>query len=141
MSVCLSIRPSVYACHSVCLSVRMEQVAHAEEFSWNWHLRIAWKSVEKIKVQSDDDDGDDDDNNNNGHVTQTPVHTAGNSSLTSSYNEKCFRQKQQTQPFCVQCPVLSCITKCSTIRYRQTDRQPTDRNIINTAHALCIPDN
>jgi len=69
--------------------VRMEQL----DFQWTdflgiWYLSIFRKSAGKIQVSSKPD------KNNNRHCTcSRPIYTFDHISLSSSQNEKCFRQK------------------------------------------------
>jgi hypothetical protein len=70
---------------SVCLSVRMEQLGSQwTDFHKIWYLRIFRKSVENIQVSLKS-------YKNNRYFTWRPMYIY-DISLTSSYNEKYFRQ-------------------------------------------------
>jgi hypothetical protein len=77
ISFIMSVRPSVH----------MEQLGtHQTDFHEIWYLRILRKSVRKslVSLQSD---------KNNGYFTWRPIYFFGHISLSSSWNEKYFRQK------------------------------------------------
>ena len=80
LSVCMYVRPSVGP------SAHMVQLgSHWTDFYEIWYLRIFRKSVEKIHVSLKS-------NNDNGFFAWRPVYIYYCISLSSSYNEKCFRQ-------------------------------------------------
>jgi len=73
---------------SVCPSVRQHGTAWLplDGFSWNLIFEYLKKTVEKsnqVSLKS---------HKNNGYFTWRPIYIFDNSSLSSSYNEKCFRQ-------------------------------------------------
>jgi len=84
---------------SVCPSVRMEQLcSHWTDFHSIWYLCIFRKTVEKIQVSLQSA-------NNNRYFTWRPIYIFDHISLSSSENEKCFRQKLERKSkhtFCVQ---------------------------------------
>jgi hypothetical protein len=86
-SPCLSV--CKYVCPSVRPSVRMVQLgSHWTHFYETWYLRIFRKSVEKIHVSLKS-------NKDNGSFAWRPVYICYCIPLSSSYNEKCFRQNFQ----------------------------------------------
>jgi hypothetical protein len=69
------------------LSVRMEQLgSQRTDFYEIWHLSICRKSIQTAQVSLISD-------KNNGYFTWRPIYIFVQISLSSSQNEKCFRQK------------------------------------------------
>ena len=119
---------------SVCLSVRMEQLAcHWRYFHDIWHLSIFRKSVEKTRVSLKF-------YKNNGYFTWRSVTTYDHISLSSSQNEKCYKDVEK-----INTHILCSMTLFFRNSYRLWDnvekycraRQATDGNI---AHAHCMLD-
>jgi len=68
----------------------MEQLgSHLTYFHEIWYLNVLRKYVEKINVSLKSD-------KNNGYLTWRPVYIFEHISLSSSWNEKCFIQNQNT---------------------------------------------
>jgi hypothetical protein len=76
-----------HVCLSVWLFIHMEQLgSHGTDFHNIWFLSIFWKSVEQIQVSLKSD-------KNKGCFTWRPTYIFCHILLSSSYNEKCLRQK------------------------------------------------
>ena len=76
---------------SSCMSVRMEQLgSNWTNFNEILYEYFFFKSVYKIQVSLKF-------GNNNGCLTRTSIHIFDQISSTSSYNEKCFRNKLQSK--------------------------------------------
>jgi len=72
---------------SVRLFVRMEQLgSHWTDFHDTWYLIIFQQYLVKLQVSSKSD-------KNDGYFTLRPIYIFDDISLSSSYNEKCFKEK------------------------------------------------